>query len=397
MSTQGKIRVYKRESKKGFTYTYCIEAGRNPATGKRQRVTKSGFKTAKEARAAAQPILNKLLLGENIIESDITFGEYAEQWLEERSQYLKRTTIASLKADIKLANKYFEKAPLKSITRYKYQQFINDYSQGRKRSTVLARHTTIKNIFSYACKYNIIRNNPALNISVPNIISAPKNIKDMYLTKNELTTFLNYVKARKEYPKTIYFYTACAILIFTGMRIGEVCALLWSDIDFENKTIYVRSSMFSKNYNEYERQSTPKNQSSIRAIKIGNTLIDILKEWKRKQFMIRANYKLIPNRATTDFVLTRYADKKETPVITSSLKILMNTINKKHILNKHIHAHLFRHTHVSLLAEAGISLEVIQERLGHSSDATTRNIYLHITEKRKEDAAMIFDRYVIGK
>lgn len=51
MATQGKIYVYKREAKKGTTYTYRIEAGINPTTGKRQQITKSGFRTAKEARA----------------------------------------------------------------------------------------------------------------------------------------------------------------------------------------------------------------------------------------------------------------------------------------------------------------------------------------------------------
>lgn len=62
MATQGKILVYKRQGKKGTTYTYRLEAGRDPITGKRKRVSKSGFKTAKEARAAAQPILNKFLV-----------------------------------------------------------------------------------------------------------------------------------------------------------------------------------------------------------------------------------------------------------------------------------------------------------------------------------------------
>ena len=102
MATQGKILVYKRQGKKGITYTYRIEAGRDPVTGKRKCITKSGFKTAKEARVAAQPILNKLLLGKNIIESDITFSEFANEWLDDRKSSLKLATQHNLGISLSL-------------------------------------------------------------------------------------------------------------------------------------------------------------------------------------------------------------------------------------------------------------------------------------------------------
>ena len=394
MSTQGKVRVYKRENKKGISWTYCIEAGRNPATGKRRRVTKSGFKTAKEARAAAQPILNKLLLGENIIESDITFGEYAKEWLEERNKTVKLTTIKNWISDIKIANRYFEHVEMRSITKYMYQQFINDYSKGRKRSSVLARHATIKNIFSHANKYNIILTNPATDITIPNIITNQKDIKNMYLTKDELKHVLNYIKNVATKPYTRSFYVACAIMAFTGVRISEACALLWCDVDFDNKTITINSSLCGTNSNNCVRQDTPKNQSSIRTIKIGDALIRILKEWKHQQIELKLKYAI---RSKYDFVLTRYRNDKETPVFQNVVTAFLTTLNRKDIFKKHIHCHLFRHTHVSLLAEAGVSLEVIQERLGHSTDITTRKIYLHITEKQKENAANVFEEYINAK
>lgn len=107
MATQGKILVYKRQGKKGTTYTYRLEAGRDPITGKRKRVSKSGFKTAKEARAAAQPILNKLLLGKNVIESNITFKEYADEWIKEYSLHLKKASLPTLISNVKIGIKYF--------------------------------------------------------------------------------------------------------------------------------------------------------------------------------------------------------------------------------------------------------------------------------------------------
>ena len=122
MATQGKILVYKRQGKKGTTYTYRLEAGRDPITGKRKRVSKSGFKTAKEARAAAQPILNKLLLGKNVIESNITFKEY--------SLHLKKASLPTLISNVKIGIKYFGNKKIKDITIHDYQSFLNNYAIG---------------------------------------------------------------------------------------------------------------------------------------------------------------------------------------------------------------------------------------------------------------------------
>mgnify|MGYP000343939462 FL=1 len=71
------------------------------------------------------------------------------------------------------------------------------------------------------------------------------------------------------------------------MRLGEACALTWEDIDFKNKSIFIHSTMYAKNYNNYVKQDTPKTQSSIRKIYIDNFLITVLKKWRKKQLINR--------------------------------------------------------------------------------------------------------------
>lgn len=218
----------------------------------------------------------------------------------------------------------------------------------------------------------------------------------MYLTKNELLEFLDFAKNYKGYGSN-YFYPLCLTLAYTGIRLGEACALLWENIDIENKIIKIESSMYSKNQSEYERQNSPKNLSSIRTIIIGNTLATELKKWKTEQLTLRVLYGTRNNKPNLDFVFTRFEKTKfkEIAVLQPTVQLIFTKINKKHLFNKKIYAHLFRHTHVSLLAEAGnISLESIQQRLGHSSDETTRKIYLHITEKSKLDTANTFENYM---
>lgn len=401
MATQGKILVYKRQGKKGITYTYRIEAGRDPVTGKRKCITKSGFKTAKEARAAAQPVINKLLLGENVIESQISFIDFIDEWYSDYRHNLKLPTQRRYKYVITFLKNFFGYKKMKDITAYDYQNLINTYAKDKKDSTVENFHQVARKVFIYANRYNIIINNPALKAILPkDKILPPKNIDELYLTKDELKNVLEYLSnysclPRKSF-KTMYVYAICATLAYTGVRVAEACALLWEDVDFNNKTIYIKSSMFAESYNNYKRQDTPKNKSSIRKIIIGDTLISILKAWKIKQLEQRLKYRTQSKRDKEDYVFTKYSRARdwEQPVIPPALNAVFRNIDNIHIFKKHLHAHLFRHTHVSLLAEAGVPLEVIQERLGHDSDETTRKIYLHITDKLKNDAAAIFERYM---
>ncbi|WP_317405979.1 tyrosine-type recombinase/integrase [Megamonas funiformis] len=397
MATQGKILVYKRQGKKGTTYTYRLEAGRDPITGKRKRVSKSGFKTAKEARAAAQPILNKLLLGQNIVESNITFDEYANEWIKEYSLHLKKTTIISLKRTIIIGCKYFSGIKLKDITTYDYQQFINNFAINKQKNTVIRLHSVMKSLFKTAIRYSIININPANNIIMPKFVIQKKDIDTLYLTKQELLEFLKFAKTYKGYYSN-YFYPMCMVFAYTGIRLGEACALIWENIDLKNKTIYIDSSLVATSYNDFERQATPKNESSIRTIFIDDILVSELKKWKHEQLLLRILYGTKDKRTTENFVFTKYLKGKdfEYPIIPLTFQMLISKISKKYFshFNKNIHAHMFRHTHASLLAEAGIPLEVIQERLGHSNDIITKRIYLHITKKTKLNAVKKFEEYM---
>lgn len=394
MATQGKIRVYKRTAKKGITYTYSIEAGRD-VNGKRKRVTKSGFKSAREARAAAQPVLNKLLLGENIIESDITFSEYAKQWKKEHCLGLKPYTVENITITIKRANKYLGIKRMKDITLYTYQQFLNDCRKKFSKGTLMLTHNYVKSIFKQAVQYNIIRTNPTINAKIPKYENFKIKTTDLFLTKDELNILINYVTNYKRKNST-YFYYILMFLVYTGVRIGEACALLWQDIDFDRKCIYIKSTLFFKSNQKYLRQNTPKTKESIRTIVIDNFLLNLLKEWRVKQLKLRVKNGTQNKKNALDYVFTKYSPMldKEYPVSSSKARYIFYVINKAGILNKKIYPHLIRHTHCSLLAEAGVPLEIIQERLGHSDDNTTKKIYLHITEKAKINASKIFSEYM---
>ena len=402
MATQGKIRIYKRTNitkagKENTSYSYSIEAGKNPKTGKRQRKTGHGFKTATEARRAAQGILNKLLLGQNIIEQKITFKEYAAKWFKDYTIHKKDTTKNTIYYCFKIANKYLGMYELNKITPQIYQDFLNEIAKTRTKATVYSISIYVKLLFKTAYNLELILTNPTLRTTIP--ISKPpkvKTVEDCYMTKEELNAFL---KCTQTYSNGInkYIYPLCLTLVYTGLRIGEACALIWDNVDFERHTITVEATLYTKTYskNDYKR-TAPKTKSSTRVILIGDYLTNVLKQWRKDQLALRILYSTQNKHAEFDFVFTKYITRYqfEYPILMKYVQSLFRKINAENTFSKHIHPHLLRHTHVSLLAEAGVSLEVIQERLGHSSSRITRKIYLHITNKAKANAVTIFENYM---
>ena len=345
---------------------------------------------------AAQPVLNKLLLGENILEQDITFSEYAPIWFEEFIQHLKKPSISGVRRSIILGNKWFGNKKLRDITLYEYQMHINEFSKGRAKSTVVTINMYLKKVFAAAEQYGIIRQNPIKKAVLPKFAPVKKEITQLYLTKDELLKVLDYARNYKGH-KYHCFYYICLTFVYTGLRVGELSALVWGNVDFDNKTIHVDSSIYEANNQVYERQDTPKNLASIRTIPVGDTLLNALKDWKKLQLADRQINKphTLPE---DDFVFTGYSvkDDAEIPALPMSIKYFFTKMSDRKVVGeKRVHSHIFRHTHASLLAEEKVPLEVIQQRLGHSSDETTRNIYLHVTKKSQINAAAIFENYML--
>lgn len=137
---------------------------------------------------------------------------------------------------------------------------------------------------------------------------------------------------------------------------------------------------------------TPKNKQSFRTISLDNTTIKVLKEWKINQkielesdgFIVKNNQLIFSNSNNTLM----------NPQVTR--KFILQVLNKNKEL-KYITTHGFRHTHCSLLFEAGASIKEVQERLGHSDVHTTLDIYAHVSKQIKAETANKFADYVLKK
>lgn len=379
--------IYKREK----TYTYVIDLGKDPITNKRQQKTKGGFKTKKEAEAALAKIQTEYNEGTYVNESNIKLKTYIDEWMElyEKSGNVKANTVRRRKHETGVIKKYFKEAEIQNITPKIYQKFLLSLLDDFADSTLRQINVVAKMIFSKALRDKVIKEDPTLDIIVP---KNKKTLEDLeneteipkYFEKNELKEFLEYAKRDKNTQAYIIFLT----LAYTGMRVGELCALKWKDIDFENKTINIYKTYYNERNvtTEYEL-TTAKSESSRRVIAIDDDLIAALKKHRAFQSEL-----ILLNREwyKEDFVFTKVIKFQGYPETPSQIDYKMDQIIKRNNMEKRITPHGLRHTHTTLLAQAGVSLEEIQERLGHKDDKITKQIYLHITKDMKRDASQKF-------
>ncbi|MCM3180942.1 site-specific integrase [Cytobacillus horneckiae] len=171
---------------------------------------------------------------------------------------------------------------------------------------------------------------------------------------------------------------------------GELLALKWKDIDFEGNTINITKTYYNpRNVTKDYQLLPPKTKGSIRKITIESEVVTTLKKHKLKQKEVKLQ--VGNDFYDKDFVFGRFnAPYYGYPHFIKTIENRMRSLLKKTSINKKITPHSLRHTHTSLLAEAGVELLQIMDRLGHTEDATTTQVYLHITKDRKKEASQKF-------
>jgi integrase len=380
-------RVYKR----GKTWTYCVDVGPDK-DGKRDRVTKGGFRTEKEARLAAAQVEVDQSTGALVRESEISFKDFSESWIKiYAATNVKKSSVRIRQHEVNNLLFYFNNIKLREVTKKQYQDaLLNLSKRGFAENTIAGIHGTAKMLFKKAVELDIIKNDPTKFARPPRKQQTIEDIENAdelpkYLEKENLATFLRFAHdagLQDDYPVFM-------LLAYSGVRAGELCALKWSDVDFENHTISITKTYYNPNNNlrQYELLP-PKTKTAIRQIDISPRVIQALtlhQAWQRKAKMKNRD---IWHDHNFVFTLDRYPGY---PIYIKRVEERMARIMRLSGLPQELTPHSLRHTHTSLLAEAGVGLEEIMQRLGHIDDDTTRRVYLHVTKQMKKEAAHKFD------
>lgn len=381
----------KVDTKKGKVWECTEEIPKDPVTGKRKRVSARG-KTKPEAKARLERKIEEVIdygLTTDPSQSQISFEKIALEWLETYRRNTKDSAFRSNQYHIKRFSKYIAKIPVKQITKKAYQNVIDQMlHDGYSYNTIYSAHSVAKKIFKQAIIWDVIKSSPAEMAVLPKenlTIEEIENDKteEKYLEREELKEFLTIIDNHGLVSDDVIFTT----LIFTGMRVGELLALKWKDIDAESKEISITKTIFNIDGKKDEyKLLTPKTKKSIRKVSIDENLLKLL--LKQKNRINEQKMKVRNLWHDENFVITREDGYPMSPrFVHYRMKRLEKFLHQETKCIKPLHPHILRHTHTSMLTEAGADLRAIMQRLGHTDAKTTLSVYTHVTEKMKIDTS----------
>ncbi|WP_071868711.1 site-specific integrase, partial [Enterococcus thailandicus] len=239
-------------------------------------------------------------------------------------------------------------------------------------------------VFKYAETLDEIKKNPLDRIIIPVVFDDERAKKNFY-SREELLDFLAAYK-KVDQPKR---YTLFLLLAYTGLRKGEALSLTWRDIDFKRKTITINKTLASGK-NGVRLIQRPKTKASNGTISIDDTVINALKEWRAQQNNILKRFGHI---ASIDQLV--FSQDEDNSLLYSRTPLTWLQVFYQHHPNmKKSTVHGFRHTHASLLFEAGADMKQAQDRLRHTNIKTTMNTYIHVTQEGKDETASLFDNFM---
>ena len=371
------------------------------SAGKRKNYSKAGFETKADAMTAGVKALAEYNDGGRLhTPSELTVEEYMQEWLEKYVRVnLRRKTEESYSGIIKnhitpaLGN-----YKLNSLNPGKIQEFLNGLKdQGYSRRHIVNIHSTLSNALNFAIyPLEYIKTNPAKFVKIPKIEREPR--------KRIILDSEDWKRIIQRFPFGNKYHVPLMVGYYTGMRIGEVFALTWEDIDFENNEIKISKSI-NRLPNGNWGFGFPKTKSSVRTVKFGETLCALLKREKRRQnenilrygefytFHELNDSRLIPARHGAVKLLCVNEDGSF--VTTDSFKYCSRVIH--HELKIEFDFHSLRHTHATILVENGAPIKDVQERLGHEKIETTLQTYVHNTEDQRQTSVDVFEQAIHGQ
>lgn len=364
-----------------------FERYKDPYTEKLKKVSVTVEKKTPQARNQAaillQEKINKKLEDKNKNISDITFKDLYDEFEDNWKNGVRESTIyAANHVKNEIFNQIEGDYLVRNIDRRLLQKVIDQLiKDGRSRNYTSKIKFKLNQIMKYALRMNYINSNEMLFVELPRKITTSDDLKKKrtkYLDQKEFNLFIKTLQkeALRDYRLNKYIRIA-KVLFLTGMRYGELAALSYKeDIDFSKKTIHIRHTYDFR----LKKRTAPKTAKSDRIITAPQKVLDIIKE------QILENTK---NGFDTDSIFINTLGE---PITSARVIIPLKNHGKKLGIDKNITTHMFRHSHISLLAELGIPLTAIMDRVGHSDSKTTLEIYSHVTQKMVSDISSKLDK-----
>lgn len=383
--------TYKYKGSTGKTlyrWQAVVPADPEDPTGPKKRVTKGGYLSKREAQSDLQAALERVKALAPALGSKRTFESYSRQWLEELD-LAGSTKAGYLKIVRTHLNPNLGKMPLAAIRSQDIKSlYAKLRASGRRdskapgealsESTVSKIHLVLCAILESAKDEGLLFANTAKNKS----IKAPGQSRrsramdeiDQVLSKDQLANLLTWIEEELEDD----LYPLWHLIANTGLRRSEAIALTWADLNFTTRILSVRRSADTSVAKKTKATKTYKS----RAVALDARTLEIMRVYKNRRAELGPEF-----TRPESFIFSTIKNELRGPNdVTARWSRLAIKAREFFPELPNITLKGLRHTHATLLLQAGVNPKIVQERLGHSNISTTLDIYSHVTPTIQTEA-----------
>ena len=372
------------------------------ADGKRHSVYAS---TLEELREKEEAAIRDKQDGIKTETRRVTVNDVFELWCDLK-RGLKDNTFQNYKYMYNMfVRPSFGKLRIASVKKSDVKRFYNTLADEKilTLATIDNVHTVLHQVFDLAVDDNYIRSNPT-----DHMLKELKQSHNFETEKRKALTIAEqqlFVDFLKKHPQYNHWYPVFAVMLGTGMRVGEIVGLRWCDIDLEQDIIGVNHTLVYYNHGDGKECSfsinTPKTKAGERTI----PMLDFVKE----AFLMEKKYQEetgLHCKATvdcyTDFIfINRFGDVQHQGTLNKAIRRIIRDCNDEVLLRGEadpvllpkFSCHSLRHTFTTRLCESGVNVKVIQDVLGHADISTTMDIYVDVTKDMKQKEFNVLGEY----
>lgn len=360
--------------------------------------------TLAELREKEKQIKRDIWDGIDSSKGDMTLNQLFQIYMETKSDLRESTRYNYISrwersiADTPLGNMKVSQIKQFHIRRF-YSELVN---KGLAANTIKYYHSLIRPTLEMAVDSDIIRKNPAKGCK--KWIGGTKKEREA-MTISEQERMLDFVKNSNGYS---VYYPMIVFALSTGLRVGELTGLRWTDVDIKEKVVHIRQQLIYKNLGDgckFHIQDL-KTEAGRRDIPLTENMRKSLIKQKELYLLSGRAMKQQEVEGISDFVFTNTHGK---PYATNAINFVLDNIVKAYNKSEnaqaekegreprnlpHISAHILRHTACTRLAESGLEPKVLQYIMGHSGISITLDIYTHLDFTRIQEKMEAVQEYV---
>lgn len=299
----------------------------------------------------------------------------------------------------------FGKLKISQVKKSDVKRFYNYLAdeRGLQASTIDSIHTVLHQVFDLAVDDGYIRSNPSERV-LKELKQAHcfQTEKRKALTVAEQELFLDYLRNT---PRYRHWYPIFAVMLGTGLRVGEATGLRWCDVDLDEGLIDVNHTLVYYSHGPQKGCSfnvnTPKTKAGERVVPMLGFVKEAFLEERENQKETGISCKASVDGYTDFIFVNRYGDTQHLGTLNKAIRRIIRDCNdaqfekseNPEVLLPHFSCHTLRHTFTTRMCEAGVNIKVIQDALGHADVSTTLGIYADVTKDLRKDEFAGLDAY----